>query len=1344
MSYPPQRAAGVAGLREEQDNIHHATNSNGGRVTQSSAAASSSSMAYSTFPSVSTQSQQLHMDDLRFLEALDSEEATMREQELALLPAHLRPDRQSQMSTVSTAQGRNSNASVGRGVTGLTQSQQLPQSQVSTSESEQDGEDYYSSLNLPGGGSSNVSVSGDDRESVADVDDVGDGEGETEGDGSIQPYDPATLPPHACSYCGIHTPASVVKCNICNKWFCNVRGATGASHIIHHLVRAKHREVQLHADSPLGDTLLECYACGGRNVFLLGFIPAKADSVVVLLCRAPCLHSGLKDANWDVNQWLPLIEDRQFLQWLVRPPTDGELLRSRQLSAQQLTRMEEIWRSNPNADLSALEQPEGKEEEAEPVCVQYEDAFHYQNILGPLVQLEAEHDKAVKESQKQENVVVRWDVGLNKKRVAIFKLTRRDDNDLRLVLGDELLLRYPGDAAAKEWWSVGVITKLTPLDEVTLELRTPHGAPTSQTLGFHVEFIWKSTSYDRMQKTLKTFAIDELSVTGYLYHLLLGHEPPQQQLIKCDIPSNIFAPGLPELNHSQVNAVKSVLVKPLSLIQGPPGTGKTQTSASIVYHLSQQNQSQVLVCAPSNVAVDQLTERIHMTGLKVVRLAAKSREAVATSVDFLSLHHLVDQLALQTKSELYKLQLLKDVQGELSAKDEQRYRKLRKAMEKVILQNADVICTTCVGCGDPRLENFRFRQVLIDEASQSTEPECLIPIVRGAKQVILVGDHMQLGPTVMSKTAAKAGLSRSLFERLILLGHKPIRLSVQYRAHPALFEFPSNVFYDGFLQNGVTADDRRQAMGVFPWPVPDIPMFFYSSVGQEEFSSSGTSYLNRAEAIGVEKIVSHLLKNGVAPGDIGVITPYEGQRAYVQAYLARAGTQKKSLYEELEIASVDSFQGREKHYTILSCVRSNSHQGIGFLSDPRRLNVALTRAKYGMVIIGNPKVLSRSALWNALLHHYRARHVLVEGPLNALRQCNTKFERPKRYMNKRNPLIPIDYERRRQEQMMQDKTAMDGTTTVDVQQQQGATGGKAKAGQMSAKELEAQGYGRKFRDNVAAVPSAAATAPPNASPSPTAAPTPTPAPAPSPTTPSEPTPLTATEYGMRNMQLGFIDHASMRHEERRYARVESVPAPVYAHPGSITRKQTNNKPTQQSAQYPANYSPLSQQTQQSTQLSQSLSEASSQLSYPSQLGSTSQGPILPGVPRTAASIVRQPPKNVYANTQTNHTVAPSAPIPPARSVAAYSGEREQGRKQYQQVMRSRYALPPEQQSQNRSTSASSAAGGSSSAAPLTLSQVFPNSQQLTLDGVDMSLSQLDLSLGDTSQDLHFTQQSQQR
>jgi regulator of nonsense transcripts 1 len=124
-------------------------------------------------------------------------------------------------------------------------------------------------------------------------------------------YNVVDLPAHACAYCGIHDPASVLMCNHHKKWFCNGRGNTSASHIVNHLVRAKCKEVTLHRDGPLGETLLECYNCGCRNVFLLGYIPAKADSVVVLLCRQPCAsQSSLKDLNWDPNEWKPLIEDR--------------------------------------------------------------------------------------------------------------------------------------------------------------------------------------------------------------------------------------------------------------------------------------------------------------------------------------------------------------------------------------------------------------------------------------------------------------------------------------------------------------------------------------------------------------------------------------------------------------------------------------------------------------------------------------------------------------------------------------------------------------------------------------------------------------------------------------------------------------------------------------------------------------------------------------------------------------------------------------------------------------------------------------------------------------------------
>jgi regulator of nonsense transcripts 1 len=345
-----------------------------------------------------------------------------------------------------------------------------------------------------------------------------------------------------------------------------------------------------------------------------------------------------------------------------------------------------------------------------------------------------------------------------------------------------------------------------------------------------------------MQNALKNFAIDESSVSKCIYHRLLGHDV-DPQVLKHSMPKDMRAPNLPDLNPSQIFAVKSVLQKPLSLIQGPPGTGKTVTSATIVYHLAKSKKGAVLVCAPSNVAVDQLTEKIHRTGLKVVRVAAKSREGMDSPVNFLSLHEQVAKN--ETDVQLQKLIKLKNELGELSFADEKKYKNYLRKAEKEILDAADVICCTCTGAGDPRLQRRSFKMVLVDEATQAAEPEVLIPLVLGAKQVILVGDHKQLGPVIMSKKAAKAGLNQSLFERLIILGIRPIRLQVQYRMHPCLSDFPSNFFYEGTLQNGVTVSERLKKDLDFPWPVLETPMMFHASYGPEELSSSGTSYLNR-------------------------------------------------------------------------------------------------------------------------------------------------------------------------------------------------------------------------------------------------------------------------------------------------------------------------------------------------------------------------------------------------------------------------------------------------------------------------------------------------------------------
>jgi regulator of nonsense transcripts 1 len=167
----------------------------------------------------------------------------------------------------------------------------------------------------------------------------------------VEPYDFDKLPAHACAYCGIHEPECVVKCGgkDCNKWFCNGKSLSQyGSHIILHMVKARHKDISLHPESPLKDTVIECYHCSSKNIFLLGFVPAKSDTVIILLCREPCLNQlSVKDSKWDMENWQPLIENKAILNWLVKFPPDIEFKRSRKIKPQEINKLEELWKEKP-------------------------------------------------------------------------------------------------------------------------------------------------------------------------------------------------------------------------------------------------------------------------------------------------------------------------------------------------------------------------------------------------------------------------------------------------------------------------------------------------------------------------------------------------------------------------------------------------------------------------------------------------------------------------------------------------------------------------------------------------------------------------------------------------------------------------------------------------------------------------------------------------------------------------------------------------------------------------------------------------------------------------------------
>ena len=264
----------------------------------------------------------------------------------------------------------------------------------------------------------------------------------------------------------------------------------------------------------------------------------------------------------------------------------------------------------------------------------------------------------------------------------------------------------------------------------------------------------------------------------------------------------------------------------------------------------------------------------------------------------------------------------------------------------------------------------------MDEASQAVEPEILVALVHGAERVIIVGDQKQLEPVVLNGRCRMNNYARTLMDRLVELGFVPHMLDTQYRMHPILAEFPNNTYYDGLLKNGVTEVNRPIQPGL-PYVVPDRPLLFYHVEGREGVGSMGTSFINMQEAVSVVELIKILRKQGVREEKIGVITSYAGQKLLLQNLTIQAKL-------EVEVATVNTFQGREKDYIIYSCVRSNPSNVIGFLNNPRRLNVALTRARFGMFVVGNAKMLTGQGDCGKYVDYHLEHETIARGTLGRL------------------------------------------------------------------------------------------------------------------------------------------------------------------------------------------------------------------------------------------------------------------------------------------------------------------------------------------------------------------------
>jgi ATP-dependent RNA/DNA helicase IGHMBP2 len=437
-----------------------------------------------------------------------------------------------------------------------------------------------------------------------------------------------------------------------------------------------------------------------------------------------------------------------------------------------------------------------------------------------------------------------------------------------------------------------------------------------------------------------------------------------------------------DLNPPQQEAVRFALsCRDIAILHGPPGTGKTTTLAEIVYQ-AVQSGNRVLACAPSNTAVDNLLERLVAKMPNVVRVGHPARvfealrghtldelvEADPSSKIVRDMWREVDEL-MRAASKYSRSREGGRRRGELYAEAgrlRQEARALERHTVKHVLDSADVICTTTT-IDEDLLSRQEFSLVVVDEACQCTEPAIWQAMLR-AERLILAGDHCQLPPTVVSAEAAREGFSRSTMERLIDRFGDEIfrRLKVQYRMHDKIMRFSSEQFYDSEL----IADVSVKSHELDDLPNVSAPgaevIEFWDTAGaewDEELEPDGLSKRNPKEATWIVSQVRDLMDSGLRPKQIAIIAPYAAQVRLLKDRLQIEG---------LEIDTVDGFQGREKEAVLVTLVRSNAEGEIGFLKDTRRTNVALTRAKRFLRVIGDSATLAQNPFYRSLVEYFES------------------------------------------------------------------------------------------------------------------------------------------------------------------------------------------------------------------------------------------------------------------------------------------------------------------------------------------------------------------------------------
>lgn len=416
------------------------------------------------------------------------------------------------------------------------------------------------------------------------------------------------------------------------------------------------------------------------------------------------------------------------------------------------------------------------------------------------------------------------------------------------------------------------------------------------------------------------------------------------------------------LNQSQQQAVAAIQQNELiTIVHGPPGTGKTTTLIEAIVQLIKAGEK-ILVSAPSNTAVDNIAKGLIAQHLKVLRLGNTSKvdETIFAHTPEGKLNNskqLKEIKQLKIRAEEFRKMALKYKRSFGKAEREQRnllfkevknirteIKKLQAYNEDKLFKEAEVILGTPVGLYDAKLNHLTFNTLIIDEAGQCIEPLawCIFPL---AQKYVLAGDHLQLPPTVLSNQAAQLGLNKSILETSITTVKNVFLLNTQYRMRAAIADFSSNHFYNSLLQTAAHLNNTG------------THITFIDTAGSgynEKHGSDGSSLQNEGELQIVQKIMeTEQLDNE--------------QTAFISPYAGQVAAAKEVLPKQMRISTIDSFQGQEKEVIILSLVRSNDDGDIGFLKDYRRMNVAITRAKEKLFVIGDSATIGGDAFYNSFL-----------------------------------------------------------------------------------------------------------------------------------------------------------------------------------------------------------------------------------------------------------------------------------------------------------------------------------------------------------------------------------------